>query len=256
MKAADLERIRALQLFSGMSESQFNELTQGAYLQTFPGGLTLLYEGDPVDFLYVLLEGTVELQGTWNDKESTLAILRPVSTFILAAVVLEANALMSARTLEKSQILMIPAETLRRIMTEDADFAMAVAREVSGCYRGLVRTIKNQKLRNGTERLANYILTLQVRQGNPDVIMLPHEKRTLASLLGMTAENLSRAFAQLADYGIEVHGPEVRIARPVPLRRLAKPSPLLDNHADPALAAGGKADKEMWPPSLGMAGVA
>ncbi len=254
MKAADLERIRSLQLFSGMSEDQFNDVTQGAYLQTFPAGLTLLYEGDPVDFLYILMDGAVELQGTWNDKESTLAILRPISTFILAAVVLEANALMSARTLEKSQILMIPAEAFRRIMAEDAAFAVSVAREVSGCYRGLVRSIKNQKLRNGTERLANYILTQQVRQGNPDVVVIPHEKRTLASLLGMTAENLSRAFAQLADYGIEVHGAEIRILRPVPLRRLAKPNPLLDNHAPPGMGGSGKAEKEMWPPSLGMAG--
>jgi len=256
MRTADLERVRTLQLFSGMSDSQFSDLTQGAYFQTFPAGLTLLYEGDPVDFLYILMDGAVELQGTWNDKESTLAILRPVSTFILAAVVLEANALMSARTLEKSQILMIPAEALRRIMAEDAAFSIAVAREVSGCYRGLVRSIKNQKLRNGAERLANYILTQQVRQGNPEVIVLPHEKRTLASLLGMTAENLSRAFAQLADYGIEVHGPEVRIVRPVPLRRLAKPSPLLDNHAPPGTGTSGKAEKELWPPSLGLAGAA
>jgi len=256
MKAADLERIRTLQLFSGMSDARFGELTSGAYLQTFPGGTTLLYEGDPVDFLYILMEGAVELQGTWNDKESTLAILRPISTFILAAVVLDANALMSARTLEKSQILMVPAEAFRRIMSEDAAFAVSVAREVSGCYRGLVRSIKNQKLRNGAERLANYLLTQQVRQGGVEAIILPHEKRTLASLLGMTAENLSRAFASLADYGVEVNGAEVRITRPIPLKRLAKPSALLDNHAPPGVGLSGKAEKEMWPPANFLSGAA
>ncbi|ESQ87896.1 hypothetical protein ABAC460_17040 [Asticcacaulis sp. AC460] len=256
MRTADLERIRTLQLFSGMAEARFNELTSGAYLQNFPGGTTLMYEGDPVDFLYILMEGSVELQGTWNDKETTLAILRPISTFILAAVVLDANALMSARTLEKSQILMIPAEGFRRIMNEDPIFAVAVAREVSGCYRGLVRSIKNQKLRNGAERLANYLLTQQVRQGGAAIITLPHEKRTLASLLGMTAENLSRAFASLADYGVEVNGPEVKITRPVPLKRLAKPNPLLDNHAPPGAGLTGKAAKEMWPPANCLSGAA
>ncbi|OYW83593.1 MAG: transcriptional regulator [Asticcacaulis sp. 32-58-5] len=249
MKDVDLNRIRNLQLFAGISEPRFAEVTAGAFLQNFPANTTLLYEGDSVDFLYILIDGCVELQGTWNDKESTLAILRPISTFILAAVVLDANALMSARTLEKSQILMLSAETLRRTMQEDANFAVAVAQEVSGCYRGLVRTIKNQKLRNGAERLANYLLTLQVRQGGHETVVLPYEKRILASLLGMTAENLSRAFATLSDYGVEVTGAEVKITRPVPLKRLAKPSPLLDNHMLPGQGVTGKAAKEMWPPS-------
>ena len=249
MREIDLNRIRNLQLFAGMSEPRFADATAGAFLQNFPANSTLLYEGDSVDFLYILLEGSVELQGTWNDKESTLAILRPVSTFILAAVVLDANALMSARTLEKSQILMLSADALRRTMNEDASFAVAVSQEVSGCYRGLVRTIKNQKLRNGAERLANYLLTLQVRQGGNETVTLPYEKRTLASLLGMTAENLSRAFATLTDYGVEVAGADVRIARPVVLRRLAKPNALLDNHMPPDKGLSGKAAKEMWPPA-------
>lgn len=154
---------------------------------------------------------------------------------------------MSARTLERSQILMLPAETFRKVMLENAHFAMTVAREVSGCYRGLVRSIKNQKLRNGAERLANYLLTQQVRQGGGQSITLPHEKRTLASLLGMTPENLSRAFATLTDYGVEVNGPEVTITRPVPLKRLAKPSPLIDNHAPISATFAGKAEKELWP---------
>lgn len=247
MRIADLERIRSLQLFCGMSNERFNDVTSGSFLQTFPAGTTLLYEGDPVDFLYILLDGAVELQGTWNDKESTLAILRPVSTFILAAVVLDANALMSARTLEKSQILMISAEAFRRAMNEDAAFAVAVAHELSGCYRGLVRSIKNQKLRGGAERLANYLITQQVRQGGGDSFTLPYEKRTLASLMGMTAENLSRAFATLADYGVEVHGPEIRITKAVTLKRLAKPSPLIDNHMPLEQHVNGKAAKEMWP---------
>lgn len=249
MRDVDLNKIRGLQLFAGMSEARFTHATAGAFLQTFPANVTLMYEGDPVDFLYILLEGSVELQGTWKDKESTLAILKPISTFILAAVVLDANALMSARTLEKSSILMLSAEALRRTMNEDPQFAVAVAQEVSGCYRGLVRSIKNQKLRNGAERLANYLLTLQVRQGGRESVTLPYEKRTLASLLGMTAENLSRAFATLTDYGVEVSGAEVTITKPVPLKRLAKPSPLIDNHMPPGQGTSGKAAKEMWPPA-------
>ena len=80
-----------------------------------------------------------------------------------------------------------------------------------------------------------------------ETITLPHEKRVLASLLGMTPENLSRAFANLGDYGVVVNGPLVSLTRPVPLQRLAKPTPLIDNHMPPAETLTGKAQRERWP---------
>lgn len=247
MRNADLDRVRSLPLFSVASEATFREVTAGAFLQRFPAGATLLLEGDRVDFLYVLLDGLVQLEGSWNDKDTILAVLRPVSTFILAAVVLDADALMSAQTIERSDILMISGEALRRAMQQDPVFGFAVSRELAGCYRGLVRAVKNQKLRGGVERLANYLITQKVRQGGADTFTLPHEKRVLASLLGMTPENLSRAFATLADYGVAVNGPEVTIVRPVVLERLAKPTPLIDNHQPVTDAVTGKAERERWP---------
>lgn len=247
MRESDLERVKALPLFKSCTPETFRTVTGGAFLQRFPAGTTLLLEGDHVDFLYVLLEGIVELEGTWNDKETTLAILRPVSTFILAAVVLDADALMSARTIERSDILMLSGEALRRAMREDARFSMTVAQELSGCYRGLVRALKNQKLRGGVERLANYLITQRLRQGGDPTFILPHEKRVLASLLGMTPENLSRALATLADYGVVVNGPKVTITRPVVLERLAKPSSVIDNHKPVTDPLTGKAQRERWP---------
>jgi CRP/FNR family transcriptional activator FtrB len=247
IKTADMDRVRELPLFSGVSERTFQAVTANAFLQRFPAGTTLLTEGEMVGFLYVLLDGKVELQGTWNDKETVLAILQPVSTFILAAVVLEADALMSAQTIERSDILMLSGEAFRQAMRDDAAFAVAVAQELSGCYRILVRTIKNQKLRGGAERLANYLITQQVRQGGGATLTLPHEKRVLASLLGMTAENLSRAFATLTDYGVSVSGPQVTIHRPVVLHRLAKPDPLIDNHKPQTRTPSSDAERERSP---------
>ena len=239
MRAGDSERVRALPMFAGLDAHSYAAITGSAFLQRFPANTQLLLEGDPVDFLYVLLDGQVELSGTWNDKETVLTVLRPVSTFILAAVVLDAEALMGARVLVPSDILMIPGDAIRARMTEDAAFSLAVARELSGCYRGLVRTIKNQKLRSGVERLANYLLQLHARAEGADLVQLPHEKRILASLLGMAPENLSRAFQTLKPYGVEVNGAEVRLSLVADLRRLAKPDRLIEKpaeHSNDALA--------------------
>lgn len=244
LKNNDSERIRSLSFFRSANDSAFGAALSGAFLQRFPATTTLLMEGDPVDFLYILLEGSVELGAGWKSKETTLAILRPVSTFILAAVVLDSDSLMSAVTLERSEILMVPGESLRRAMQEDSAFCFAVSEELAGCYRGLVRSIKNQKLRDSTERLANYLLTQRARQGGKEEITLPHEKRVLASLLGMTPENLSRAFAKLAARGVMVEGAHVRIEKVQALERLALPTPLIDNHLALPRNEQGKAQTE------------
>jgi CRP/FNR family transcriptional activator FtrB len=214
-----------------MAEANFDELMQAAFLQRFPPQVQLITEGDPADFLYVVVEGGVELFAANNGRETSIEIVRPVSTFILAAVLRDAAYLMSGRTVEGSQILMIPAETVRETFARDHVFARAVVRELSGRYRAVVKALKNHKLRNAVERLANCLLRLHQEQGSSGMLTLQVDKRTLAALLGMTPENLSRAFSTLRPYGVEVNGREIRLTQLADLRALAKPSPLIDDPA-------------------------
>ena len=66
-------------------------------------------------------------------------------------------------------------------------------------------------------------------QGANGAITLGIDKRTLAALLGMTPENLSRAFGTLRDYGVEVQGREIFLVKLDDLRTLAKPNRLIDD---------------------------
>jgi CRP/FNR family transcriptional activator FtrB len=246
LRASDIDRVRELPIFADVAPEIFRVATAGAHVQRFPAGTMLLLEGDPVDFLYVLLEGQVELHGTWNDHDTVMTILRPVSTLILAAVVLDTAALMSARTLERCEILMIPGDAIRTAMRLDSHFAMAVSRDLAGSYRGVVRNMKNIKLRNSTERLANYLLALRAVGDGGSIVRLHHEKRVLASLLGMTPENLSRSFAALNKYGVAVQGSVVTLSNIAALEHLAKPDPLIDNYAPRGGEIVGDADAEIW----------
>lgn len=228
MRSSDLPEIRVLPLFESMSESNFDALMQAAYLQTFPAQLELITEGEPADFLYIVIEGSVELYARSNDRETTMAVARPVGTFILAAVINDAVYLMSARTLQRSKILLIPSQNVREAFEKDEAFARAIVSELAECYRAVVRDQKNLKLRTAVERLANRLLSLDAAQGGKGEILLPYDKKILASFLGMTAENLSRAFNTLAAYGVEVDGAAVRLRDIKALRTLAKPNSLID----------------------------
>ena len=192
MRAADQQAVRALGLFAKMREAHFRTLMNAALLQGFPPHVLLIREGELPDFLHVLVEGTVEHFAEHRGRETTIEVLVPTITFILAAVIHDEPYLKSARTLTQSRVLMIPAGAVRDIFGRDSAFARAVVGELASRYRSIVRTLKNEKLRTGAERLANWIVHADAESGSTGRVVLPFEKRLLASLLGMTPEN-SRA---------------------------------------------------------------
>lgn len=231
MPESDYPDIRELHLFSNMADERFNALMRGSYLQTFPPQVYLVEEGEPSDFLHVILTGSVELTSSWHGRETTMATVRPVATFILAATIKDAPYLMSAKTLEKSRIALIPSQDVRKVFDTDHDFARSIVTELARGYRSAVKTQKNLKLRTSLERLANYLLRHQQIAGGAETFDLGIEKRRLASYLGMTPENLSRAFKGLQPYGISVNGNEITIGDREDLLNFAKPTPLIDDYS-------------------------
>ncbi len=220
--------IKSLPLFKDVSDAHFDELVSSAFLQRFPQGIVLIQEGDLPDFLHIVVEGSVELFAQHNGHETALDIMQPVTTFILAAVIRDGVYLKSARTLTPTQILMIPAQAVRDVFDHDAAFARAIVNELAVRYRCVVRSLKNEKLRTSAERLANWILQEESNQGNQRQIALSIDKRTLASRLGMTPENLSRNLAQLQKYGVTNTGANFVINDMTALRQFAKPNELID----------------------------
>ena len=61
-----------------------------------------------------------------------------------------------------------------------------------------------------------------------DIIEMHFDKRTLASHLGMTPENLSRSFSLLKKYGVRNLGRDIVIDDPSALKQFANPNPLID----------------------------
>lgn len=228
---SDYPDIRRLPLFSDMADESFHSLMRAAYVQNFPPQIELITEGDPCDFLHVILSGSVDLFSSWNGRETSMATVRPISTFILAATINDAPYLMSARTLEKSRVVLVPSKDVRALFDTDNLFARAIVSELARCYRSSIKAHKDLKLRTSLERLANYLLRQQENSNGDANFELEFEKRRLASLLGMTPENLSRAFKGLKPYGVNVSGNAISITNREELVNFAKPDRLIDDYS-------------------------
>lgn len=223
MRPGERPEIARLPLFREMQDEQRERIFSGAFLQVFPPQLTLFEIGQHADFLHVLVDGLVELYATSAGRDTTMRIIEPVTSFIQAAVVIDMPYLMSARTLAPSRILLIPAPLMREVIKEDGTLMQATMRELAIAYRNMVRALTDMKLRQSAERLGNLILQQERRQGGTGKVRLRAEKRLLASLLGMTPENLSRAFAVLGSHGLAVNGAELTIVDRAALEAYSKP---------------------------------
>jgi CRP/FNR family transcriptional activator FtrB len=149
----------------------------------------------------------------------------------MAAVVLDRIYLKSARSLTPARILLIPADVVRRYFAEDPAFARCLATDLAEAYRMVGKELKNQKLRSGLERLANWLLAYRAERGGASRFELPFEKKVLAARLGVAPEVLSRSFAALAPYKVGVKGAVIEIRDVEALTKLARPTATIDDPA-------------------------
>jgi CRP/FNR family transcriptional regulator, transcriptional activator FtrB len=233
LRTHELAQLKNLPLFSEMKAESLESLLDAALLQQFPAGVILIHEGEPADFLHVLVDGLVEIYTEQTGSEWGISLINPVSTFILAAVVSDQPYLNSARTLADSRVLLIPAQRARVVFDQDVAFARIVARELAIAYRSSVKKLKGYMARSSVERLANWILTEARRdaaQGNiQGNIVVPFDRGTLASHIGTTRENLSRSLALLTEHGVRIRGREIVIDRKELLEAFARPQRFIDD---------------------------
>lgn len=228
MRPHEFIQLRELPLFSGMALENLERLLDAALLQQFPAGVVLIREGAQADFLHVLIDGLVEIFTEQDGGEWGISLVNPVSTFILAAVVVEQPYLNSVRTLTESRVLLIPASRVRELFDKDVIFARAMARQLALAYRMSVKKLKGYMARSSVERLANWILT-EAQNTHQDNVVIPFDRGTLASHIGTTRENLSRNLAYLTDHGVRIRGREIVIDNRDQLALFARPQRFIDD---------------------------
>ena len=229
LRPQELTQLKALPLFADMEAASFANLLDAALLQQFPGGVVLIREGDTADFLHVLVDGLVEIYTEQNGGEWGISLLKPVTTFILAAVVSDQPYLNSVRTLSESRVLLIPAQRVRAIFDQDVAFARVVAHELALAYRTAIKKLKGHMARSSIERLANWVLAEANRASGGTNVVIPFDRGTLASHIGTTRENLSRNLALLTEHGVRIRGREIVIDHKDQLEAFARPQPLIDD---------------------------
>ena len=193
-------------LLSGLSPEDLQFLLSHSHTADYRAQQEIVAQGDPVKFLYLILQGQVKTMRFDKDgKEATIRLLHAGETFMDAVIFMGSASPISAQALDEACLLQIPANIVRRHVLKDPQFAANMLRIITAHYKSAMQQIDLIVSKTPVERLGYYLLKLHLEQGVDKLQFdLPFQKAVIANQLGMTPETFSRALAQIKRMGINV----------------------------------------------------
>ncbi|MCW8829334.1 MAG: cyclic nucleotide-binding domain-containing protein [Gammaproteobacteria bacterium] len=221
--------LRRSPLFCDVATEVIQAISLETSFRTYSANEYLFHAGATADYLYVLMEGAVKMTaGPLGGRESVIELMQPVDCFLMAAVLSAKPYLLSAQAVGEVEVLTIPAELLRGVVSTEPQLALTMIASLANQYRQMVRHVKDLRLRTAVQRLGIYLIGLADKQGGSKTLSLPFVKRLIAARLNMTPENMSRAIVALRDEGVDVIDDEVHLRDIDALRRFCQVDTLLD----------------------------
>ncbi len=208
-------------MFRELNAEQIARIAEHSQLIDFPKGTSVFNRGDAAVGLYILLEGQLKLGVTSpQGSEKIISIVSPGESFGEAILFLDRQFPVYAQAILDSQVLLVPKSLIFSMLDHDAMFARKMLAGLSIRMHQLVQDIEMLSLQSCTQRFIGYLLQISADAPDASNITLPASKTTIASLLNLTPETLSRTLAKLQQLGlIEVNGKDVMITDVKKLRK-------------------------------------
>jgi CRP/FNR family transcriptional activator FtrB len=221
-QSSTLALVRETELAHRVGEPVMMRLVNGSVVQILPPRAVLFEEGAEPEFVHLVLSGRVGLVASGGTaQEAVIEIFGAGSLLVVPAVILSLPYLVSGVVLAESRILLIRADLFRQALDDEPTLARAVVDMQAQHWRLLIEQIKDLKLRDAPQRLAQWLLRELEGQGG-DLIHISEPKRVVARRLGMSPESFSRAIAALEEGGaIRVDRRSITVVRRSALERAA-----------------------------------
>ncbi len=204
--------IRNIPLFGGLTEGEKQTLLKDGRLHTYQRRQTIFRQGDPLQNLYVVSSGIVQVfRETPNGQEMTLDILIP-GDMTCTREICELSTVYTAHAVavNSAVVLALPKSWLLETAQRNGVFAMNLLAALSRRSRMTEVDAEHQATMSAPQLVACFLQHMcSDHNFNPTSFDLPISKTLIASRLGMQLETFSRTLPALKKYGITVSGKNV-----------------------------------------------
>jgi len=207
------ETISQAPLFSGLPDSQLQDIRKIGMERAFAKGEAIFFEGDDCSGFYLVVDGMIKVfKLSPEGKEQTLHFFGPGEPIGEVPVFSDQPFPANAEAIVNSHLIYFPRPEFVALISDNPSVALNLLAVLSMRLRQFTVQIESLSLKEVPARLASYLMYLAEEQEEPDTVTLAISKGQLASLLGTIPETLSRIFAKMSNQGlIEVDGKRIEL---------------------------------------------
>ena len=198
------ESLRAIPLFGRVSEADLEELATHLIERRFPKNATVVEEGLPGDYMYVIREGRAKVTKASEDgREKIMNFLEAGAFFGDMALVGDETRSASVKTLEESVLLALSRRDFIDLLRQSPDLSLAVIEELANRLRETNEQARSLSFQGVEERTRNLFERIAREEpSHPDRRITPaltHQQ--IADMVGTSRETVTRAIKQLKASG-------------------------------------------------------
>ncbi len=203
-KKEAVESLRAIPLFSRVTEADLEEIAAHLIERRFPKHTTVVEEGLAGDYMYVIRQGRVKVTKASEDgREKIMQFMETGDFFGEMALLSNDPRSASVKTLEPSVLLALSRRDFIEQLRQSPDLALAVIGELTDRLRETneqASSMSFQGVKDRTRGLFERIAREEpARAGQRMTPAMTHQQ--IADMIGTSRETVTRAIKQLKDDG-------------------------------------------------------
>jgi signal transduction histidine kinase len=149
-----VERLRDTPLFGGLGDGELRRLVEMGEIMDLAAGEYLIVEGEAADALFVILDGELEVTKRSGTSEIPLAQVGPGSLQGEIAALEGGRRLASVRAIEPAEVLCVPIEAIRELLSAGPGVALAIIRTAVMRLRAMEAALREREKLAGLGTMA------------------------------------------------------------------------------------------------------
>jgi CRP/FNR family cyclic AMP-dependent transcriptional regulator len=205
MASADtLANLRIIPLFSRVAQSDLEQIASHLIERRYPRNTTIVEEGLPGDYMYILREGRVKVTKLSEDGREKILDFLEAGSFVGDMALLERGPRSaSVKTLTPVKVLALSRTDFIGLLRKSPDLALAVIQELSRRIRSVneqASSLSFQRVKERTMGLLERLAKDPSGDGDRRVTpVLTHQQ--IADMVGTSRETVTRVVKELKQDG-------------------------------------------------------
>jgi len=205
--------LRKIEYLRGLAQPEAEELARYSEFRRLADGAPAFRQGEHLPGVFVVISGILKVyRADGRGRIQVLDMLEPGTCVGEVQVFDGGTAASSAEAHGETEVMLIPAEALRRMVHRDPAMADVIIQHFASKVRHLIALVETLSLHSVPERVAQLLLDRHAANPGRSLVEFDETQEELAQCIGASREAFSRALRLLMDLGlIQSTFPVVRI---------------------------------------------